>query len=117
VRPGLSSCQGSAGPLLFACRAAHAFNGKAARSAGVPPRLLPADRAAAYVGCGATKFSELVDKGVMPKPVFLDDGMPRWDRLDLDAAVENLKERRCDPVKRDHDRLAERINQMKEGRP
>jgi hypothetical protein len=78
-----------------------------------PPRLLPADRAAAYVGFGPTKFSELVDKGIMPAPLNID-GSNRWDRLQLDAAVEDLLDRRRDPVKRDQDRLAERINQMRE---
>lgn len=79
------------------------------------PRLMPEDRAAAYVGFGSTKFSELVDSGLMPRPIDVD-GSKRWDRLELDAAVENLKDRRCDPVLRDRDRLEGRIRQMeKEG--
>jgi hypothetical protein len=78
-----------------------------------PPRLLSEDRAAAYVGFGPTKFSDLVAAGVMPPSVAVD-GSTRWDRLDLDAAVENLKDRRRDPVKRDRDRLEERLRQMKE---
>jgi hypothetical protein len=44
------------------------------------------------------------------------DGSKRWDRLDLDAAVEKLKDRRRDPITRDRDRLAERIEQLKENR-
>jgi hypothetical protein len=47
----------------------------------------------------------------MPPPVDVD-GSKRWDRLELDAAVENLKDRRRDPVKRDRDRLEQRIRQM-----
>jgi hypothetical protein len=77
------------------------------------PRLLREDQAAAYVGCGPTKFRELVDeKGIMPKPLYPDVGMPRWDRVELDAAVDDLKECRRDPVRCDRDRLEERIRQM-----
>jgi predicted DNA-binding transcriptional regulator AlpA len=76
-----------------------------------PPRLLAADRAAAYIGFGPTKFSDMVADGRMPLPVDID-GSPRWDRLELDAAVENLKDRRRDPVARDHDRLEQRIRAM-----
>jgi hypothetical protein len=82
-----------------------------------PPRLFSEDRAAAYVGFGLTKFSELVDDGIMPPPIDVD-GTKRWDRLELDAAVENLKDRRRDPVKRDRDRLEERIRRIeKDGQP
>jgi hypothetical protein len=34
------------------------------------------------------------------------------DRFELDDAVDNLKDRRRDPVMRDRDRLQERINAM-----
>jgi predicted DNA-binding transcriptional regulator AlpA len=56
-----------------------------------PPRLMELERAAAYVGLGRTKFSEMVKAGHMPKPVDLD-GSPRWDRIDLDRTVDDLKE-------------------------
>ncbi len=56
-----------------------------------PPRLMELERAAAYVGLGRTKFSEMVDAGHMPGPIDLD-GSPRWDRFDLDRLVDNLKE-------------------------
>jgi predicted DNA-binding transcriptional regulator AlpA len=72
-----------------------------------PPRLMSVDRAAAYVGFGATKFLELIDDHKMPPPIDVD-GSPRWDRFDLDAAVEDLKDRRRNPVTRDRDRLRER---------
>ena len=51
----------------------------------------------------------------MPPPVNID-GSPRWDRFDLDSAVDNLKDRRRDPVTRDRDRLEQRINAMEGGR-
>jgi predicted DNA-binding transcriptional regulator AlpA len=76
-----------------------------------PPRLMAADRAAAYVGFGSTKFLELVDDGKMPRPIDID-GSKRWDRLDLDLAVENLKDRHCDPVTRDRERLDQRLRDL-----
>jgi predicted DNA-binding transcriptional regulator AlpA len=81
---------------------------------GYPPRLMNAERAANYVGFGTTKFFELVDQGKMPSPLDID-GSPRWDRLELDDAVENYKDRRRDPVTRDRGRLEQRIRDM-EGR-
>jgi predicted DNA-binding transcriptional regulator AlpA len=80
-----------------------------------PPRLMDEARAAAYVGFGATKFGELVDGGIMPKPVSVD-GSPRWDRVELDAAVDDLKDRRRDPITRDRDKLEQRIKAMEQGR-
>jgi len=55
-----------------------------------PPRGMRAERAAAYVGIGRTKFLELVEKGVLPEPIEID-GMTLWDRLTLDAAFDNLQ--------------------------
>jgi hypothetical protein len=75
---------------------------------------MPEDRAAAYIGFGSTKFRELVQDGKMPKPIDVD-GSPRWDRHDLDGAVEDLKDRRKDPLTRDRDRLHERLRQQTEG--
>jgi predicted DNA-binding transcriptional regulator AlpA len=50
------------------------------------------ERAAAYVGFGTTKFLEMVNEGTMPKPIMISGDNPRWDRLDLDAAFDNLKD-------------------------
>jgi len=45
--------------------------------------------AALYVGLGATKFSELVKDGTMPRPRLI--GAQRiWDIDDLDAAFKSL---------------------------
>jgi predicted DNA-binding transcriptional regulator AlpA len=55
-----------------------------------PPRAMRADRAAAYLGMGRSKFLVLVDEGRLPQPVRID-GVTTWDRLDLDAAYDRLK--------------------------
>jgi hypothetical protein len=68
-------------------------------SAGDWPRGMKADTAAAYCELSRTKFLELVDKGVLPSSKDLD-GMPRWDRKDLDVAWDALD----DHVKRSSSR-------------
>ena len=80
-----------------------------------PPRGMDTERAAAYVGFGRTKFLEMVGDGRMPKPLDVD-GNPRWDRIDLDAAFEDLKERRKDPVQRGRDRIHARLRQQQQER-
>lgn len=64
---------------------------RAKEFAPISVRGLRADRAAAYLGMGKTKFLELVEGGSLPKPVNLA-GMKVWDRLDLDAAFDAAKE-------------------------
>lgn len=59
-------------------------------SIAYPPRGMRAERAAAYIGIGRTKFLELVERGLMPEPIEVD-GMTLWDRLTLDAAFDNLQ--------------------------
>jgi hypothetical protein len=78
-----------------------------------PPRGMGLERAASYVGFGPTKFLELVDIGVMPKPLDIE-GSPRWDRFDLDRAYDDLKEHRRDPVQRGADRIRKRLRQQGE---
>jgi predicted DNA-binding transcriptional regulator AlpA len=51
-----------------------------------------ADRAAAYCDMSRTKFLDLVQGGHMPSPKEID-GMARWDRRDLDAAVDAMSDR------------------------
>jgi len=55
-----------------------------------PPRLLRADRAAAYLGMSKSHFLDLVQQGIVPKPVRLR-GVVAWDRVKLDAFVEALE--------------------------
>jgi hypothetical protein len=54
--------------------------------------MMNADRAAAYVDISKTKFLEGVEKGVWPLARNVD-GLPRWDRRDLDAAVDAMSGR------------------------
>jgi predicted DNA-binding transcriptional regulator AlpA len=82
-------------------------SGKLQDSLAYPPRGMDAERAAAYVGLGKTKFLEMVEDGRMPKPIRIEDELPRWDRLDLDAAFEDLKAKRKSRLERDKERLRE----------
>ncbi|HMF28648.1 MAG TPA: AlpA family phage regulatory protein [Candidatus Cybelea sp.] len=56
-----------------------------------PPRLLRADRAAAYLSLSQSTFLDLVDKAVLPQPIRLSRGIVAWDRKKLDAAVDALE--------------------------
>jgi predicted DNA-binding transcriptional regulator AlpA len=77
-----------------------------------PPRGMDVEHAAAYLGIGRTKFQELVEAGLMPKPVDLD-GSPRWDRIDIDHAFEDLKQQRHDPARAGRARIQARLDQQK----
>lgn len=57
--------------------------------AGLEPRGLSRELAAAYVGLSANKFDALVDDGRMPRPKRID-GRRVWDRRQLDRAFEAL---------------------------
>jgi predicted DNA-binding transcriptional regulator AlpA len=72
---------------------------------------MDAERAAAYIGFGRTKFLEMVRDGRMPQPIYIDDN-PRWDRRDLDAAWDDLKEQCSDPMQRARNRIHERLHQQ-----
>ena len=63
--------------------------GKLADTLAYPPRGMRADRAAAYLGMSTSAFLRLVGIS-MPHGVPVG-GMTIWDRLELDAAFENLK--------------------------
>jgi len=80
-----------------------------------PPRGMDAERAARYVGTGKTKFLEMVADGRMPAPFRYEESMPRWDRLDLDAAIDDIKDRKDDAMKRARDRIHARLNQQERG--
>jgi excisionase family DNA binding protein len=53
------------------------------------PRLLRAERAAAYLGMGTSTFLRMVSDGVLPKPKSIR-GVVAWDRLALDAYVDSI---------------------------
>ena len=64
---------------------------KLADGLAYPPRAMRADRAAAYLSMSTSMFLRLVDEGLMPPATKIRD-MATWDRFDLDAAYENLKD-------------------------
>ena len=63
--------------------------GRLQDSFAYPPRLLRADRAAAYLGLGTSTFLRLVSEGVLPKPKHIK-GVVAWDRFALDAYVDGI---------------------------
>ena len=63
---------------------------------GYPPRGMRANNAAVYLGISESSFFRLVETGKLPKG-FPVKGMVLWDRYDLDAAFENLKDERDHP--------------------
>lgn len=74
-----------------------------------PPRGMNADQAAAYVGLGRTKFLEMVKSGQMPKSIDLD-GSTRWDRVDLDHKLDDLKQTRDNPSTASRARISARLD-------
>jgi hypothetical protein len=67
--------------------------GKFQDGCAYPPRMMNADRAAAYLDISKTKFLEGVTSGIWPAARDVG-GLPRWDRFDLDAAVDSMSERK-----------------------
>jgi predicted DNA-binding transcriptional regulator AlpA len=57
-----------------------------------PPRAMRAEQAASYLSMSRASFLRLVEQGVMPTAIKVR-GMALWDRLDLDNAWEELKEK------------------------
>jgi predicted DNA-binding transcriptional regulator AlpA len=55
------------------------------------PRMMRLGRAAAYVDVSQSTFLRWVEEGAMPKPV-IHNGIRMWDRIDVDSAIEDLKE-------------------------
>jgi excisionase family DNA binding protein len=56
-----------------------------------PPRAMRAERAAAYLDISKSMFLQWVAEGKMPKGTRIG-GLRIWDREDIDAAYEALKE-------------------------
>ncbi|HZR88435.1 MAG TPA: hypothetical protein VFB02_16630 [Bradyrhizobium sp.] len=81
-----------------------------------PPRGMGVERAAAYVGFGVTKFLEMVDEGAMPKPVNISGNNPRWDRLDLDAAWDDLKDKGKPASAKQRSLIDEQLARLKKGK-
>ena len=53
------------------------------------PRLMRAERAAAYLGMGTSTFLRMVSEGTLPKPKHIK-GVVAWDRFALDAYVDSI---------------------------
>lgn len=53
--------------------------------AGLSPRLLTREQAAAYCGLSATVFSRWIKAGRIPAPI---SGTARWDKKALDVALD-----------------------------
>jgi hypothetical protein len=56
----------------------------------VEPRLLSQADAAAYCGMAATKFRQLVDDGVLPKPLFTGGRWQLYDRAAIDRILDAM---------------------------
>jgi predicted DNA-binding transcriptional regulator AlpA len=60
-----------------------------------PPRAMRAERAAAYLDISRSLFLELVEEGKLPKPrQWPEHEAPRWDRLELESAWDDLNDDR-----------------------
>ncbi|UPT91147.1 hypothetical protein HAP41_0000020785 [Bradyrhizobium barranii subsp. apii] len=64
---------------------------KLADGLSYPPRAMRAEQAAAYLSISTRFFYELVEAEKMPPPVKLGSAS-LWDRRELDAAFDNLKD-------------------------
>jgi hypothetical protein len=67
--------------------------GKFQDGCSYPPRMMNADRSAAYLDISKTKFLEGVAAAIWPSARDVG-GLARWDRHDLDAAVDAMNERK-----------------------
>ncbi len=58
-------------------------------SRSYPPRGLNLEASSDYLGIGRTLFLEMVEDGRMPRPKYINS-KPVWDRLQIDAAFDEL---------------------------
>jgi excisionase family DNA binding protein len=80
------------------------------------PRAMRVDQAATYVGMSRSMFLKLVEEGVMPPAVKIRS-MATWDRLDLDAAYDDLKNSDAPSENTVQKRLRELADERRKGRP
>lgn len=83
------------GPSTF--RQQDTTSEKLADHIAYPPRLMRAERAAAYLSMSRAAFLRLVDDRVFPPGIRISGGMVGWDRLDLDATVDDMKTKATKP--------------------
>ncbi|MBS4046548.1 MAG: hypothetical protein KG075_09430 [Alphaproteobacteria bacterium] len=50
-------------------------------------RFLSRRGLAAYLSCSENKIRDMVRRGRLPAPVYLEPRMPRWDREAVDSVV------------------------------
>jgi len=74
-------------------------HGKLQDQLAYAPRLLRADRAAAYLGMGTSTFLRMVSERVLPKPKHIR-GVVVWDRFALDAYVDSIDDEEANTVER-----------------
>jgi predicted DNA-binding transcriptional regulator AlpA len=78
-----------------------------------PPRAMRVDDAAAYLGYSRSTFLRLVDERIMPPPVKTPDhNIATWDRIDLDAAFDDLKNS-TGPVENTFDKAMRKLEDAK----
>ena len=53
--------------------------------------MMRLERVAAYVDVSPSTFLRMVEEGTMPAAI-VHHGIRAWDRIDVDAAIEDLKE-------------------------
>ncbi|MEW6121600.1 MAG: XRE family transcriptional regulator [Pseudomonadota bacterium] len=58
----------------------------------LPPRGLPRQTAAAYIGVSVAMFDQMVKDGRMPGPKLINT-KPVWDKARLDSAFDRLPEK------------------------
>jgi predicted DNA-binding transcriptional regulator AlpA len=66
---------------------------KLADTLAYPPRYMRADRMAAYCSVSKSKFLEWVDEGIMPQSIPGLGGVTLFDRIEIEAAFEDLKDK------------------------
>ena len=64
---------------------------KPSDSFAYPPRYMRSDRMAAYCSVSKSKFLDWVEDGKMPQPIPNLGGVTLFDRLDVEAAFDDLK--------------------------
>jgi predicted DNA-binding transcriptional regulator AlpA len=77
-------------PRDLAARKSATMSTKLADTLAYPPRILRSERAAAYLSMSKSHFEKLVEQGRLPKGKKLG-GIVFWDRLSLDAFVDNYE--------------------------
>lgn len=79
------------------------------------PRCLTRALAAEYCSISVSTFNENMNRGAFPQPFVLPTGSMLWDRLELDAAIEALKDGTSPSVARPRFDLARQAQERRRG--